>query len=69
MELPIKVALLTGPLKIRMEPDYCRSLTGFLDRLRYQNIEALINIERDGSQRISQAAFELAARLSEFLKP
>ena len=31
----------------------------FLDRLRYQNIEALINIGGDGSQRISQQLFEL----------
>jgi len=31
----------------------------FMDRLRYQNIEAVINIGGDGSQRISQALFEL----------
>ncbi|HNX02889.1 MAG TPA: ATP-dependent 6-phosphofructokinase [Candidatus Cloacimonas sp.] len=31
----------------------------FLERLRYQNIEALINIGGDGSQRISQQLFEL----------
>lgn len=31
----------------------------FLDRLRYQNIEAVINIGGDGSQRISQRLFEM----------
>lgn len=31
----------------------------FMDRLRYQNIEAIINIGGDGSQRISQALYEL----------
>lgn len=31
----------------------------FMDRLRYQNIEAIINIGGDGSQRISQQLFEL----------
>ncbi|HOH97283.1 MAG TPA: ATP-dependent 6-phosphofructokinase [Candidatus Cloacimonadota bacterium] len=31
----------------------------FMDRLRYQNIEAVINIGGDGSQRISQALYEL----------
>jgi len=31
----------------------------FMDRLRYQNIEAVINIGGDGSQRISQKLFEL----------
>jgi 6-phosphofructokinase 1 len=31
----------------------------FMDRLRYQNIEAVINIGGDGSQRISQQLFEL----------
>lgn len=30
-----------------------------IDRLRYQNIEAVINIGGDGSQRISQGLFEL----------
>ncbi|MDD2332195.1 MAG: ATP-dependent 6-phosphofructokinase [Candidatus Cloacimonetes bacterium] len=30
-----------------------------LDRLRYQNIEAVINIGGDGSQRISQSLFEM----------
>ncbi|MDD2542903.1 MAG: ATP-dependent 6-phosphofructokinase [Candidatus Cloacimonetes bacterium] len=31
----------------------------FMDRLRYQNIDAIINIGGDGSQRISQGLFEL----------
>lgn len=31
----------------------------FVDRLRYQNIDAIINIGGDGSQRISQGLFEL----------
>lgn len=31
----------------------------FMDRLRYQNIDAVINIGGDGSQRISQQLFEL----------
>lgn len=31
----------------------------FMERLRYQNIEAVINIGGDGSQRISQKLFEL----------
>jgi len=31
----------------------------FIDRLRYQNIEAVINIGGDGSQRISQQLFEM----------
>ncbi|MDD2228939.1 MAG: ATP-dependent 6-phosphofructokinase [Candidatus Cloacimonetes bacterium] len=31
----------------------------FMDRLRYQNIDAVINIGGDGSQRISQSLFEL----------
>ncbi len=31
----------------------------FLQRLRYQNIEAVVNIGGDGSQRISQKLFEL----------
>lgn len=31
----------------------------FMDRLRYQNIEALINIGGDGSQRISHKLFEI----------
>jgi 6-phosphofructokinase 1 len=31
----------------------------FMDRLQYQNIDAVINIGGDGSQRISQSLFEL----------
>jgi 6-phosphofructokinase 1 len=31
----------------------------FMDRLRYQNIDAVINIGGDGSQRISQSLFEM----------
>ncbi len=31
----------------------------FIDRLRYQNIDAVINIGGDGSQRISQKLFEM----------
>jgi 6-phosphofructokinase 1 len=31
----------------------------FMDRLRYQNIDAVINIGGDGSQRISQKLFEM----------
>ncbi len=39
--------------------DYVDRSRDLLDRLRYQNIEAVINIGGDGSQRISQKLFEM----------